>query len=64
MTTKKNPVIRASELHRAGGKVLKRVVLGHEHVVVERDGYRLCVWEWKPHSRPIGGRDGQDVWAQ
>ena len=41
MTTK--IVITASELHRAAGKVLKRVALQDEHLVIERDGYPIAV---------------------
>ena len=36
-------VIAASELHRSAGKVLKRVTLQNEHLVVERDGYPVAV---------------------
>jgi PHD/YefM family antitoxin component YafN of YafNO toxin-antitoxin module len=36
-------VINASELHRAAGKMLKRVALQDEHLVVERDGYPVAV---------------------
>ncbi|MEW5872451.1 MAG: type II toxin-antitoxin system Phd/YefM family antitoxin [Chloroflexota bacterium] len=39
----KTVVINASELHRAAGKVLKRVALQAEHLVVERDGYPVAV---------------------
>lgn len=39
----KQAVINASELHRAAGKVLKRVALQAEHLVVERDGYPVAV---------------------
>lgn len=39
----KKSVIKASELHREAGKVLKRVALGDEHLVVERDGYPIAV---------------------
>ena len=35
--------INASELHRAAGKMLKRVALQDEHLVVERDGYPVAV---------------------
>ena len=35
--------ITASELHRAAGKMLKRVALQDEHLVVERDGYPVAV---------------------
>jgi prevent-host-death family protein len=36
-------VIKASELHRAAGKALKRVAINDEHLVVERDGYPVAV---------------------
>ena len=36
-------IITASELHRAAGKVLKRVALQDEHLVIERDGYPIAV---------------------
>ena len=39
----KKAVIPASELHRAAGKLLKRVALEDEHLVVERDGYPVAV---------------------
>jgi prevent-host-death family protein len=39
----KQIVINASELHRAAGKMLKRVALQDEHLVVERDGYPVAV---------------------
>jgi PHD/YefM family antitoxin component YafN of YafNO toxin-antitoxin module len=39
----KQVVINASELHRAAGKMLKRVALQDEHLVVERDGYPVAV---------------------
>ncbi len=39
----KTAVVKASELQRASGKVLKRVAVGKEHLVVERDGYPVAV---------------------
>ena len=39
----KKMVINASELHRSAGKMLKRVALQDEHLVVERDGYPVAV---------------------
>ena len=39
----KKVVINASELHRAAGKMLKRVALQHEHLVVQSDGYPVAV---------------------
>lgn len=39
----KTAVIKASELQRASGKILKRAALGKEHLVVERDGYPIAV---------------------
>ncbi len=39
----KKVIIKASELHRAAGKALKRVALNNEHLVVERDGYPIAV---------------------
>ncbi len=36
-------VVKASELQRASGKVLKRVAVGREHLIVERDGYPVAV---------------------
>ncbi len=39
----KKSIINASELHRAAGKMLKRVALQDEHLVVERDGYPIAV---------------------
>ncbi len=40
---KKKVVINASELHRSAGKVLKRVAIQDEQIVVERDGYPVAV---------------------
>jgi PHD/YefM family antitoxin component YafN of YafNO toxin-antitoxin module len=34
---------RLSSLHRAAGKMLKRVALQNEHLVVEREGYPVAV---------------------
>jgi prevent-host-death family protein len=39
----KTAVVTASELQRASGKVLKRVALGQEHLIVERAGYPVAV---------------------
>jgi prevent-host-death family protein len=39
----KKTIIPASELHRSAGKVLRRVALDNEHLVVERDGYPIAV---------------------
>jgi prevent-host-death family protein len=39
----KKAVVTASELQRASGKVLKRVALGQEHLIVERAGYPVAV---------------------
>jgi len=39
----KKSIIHASELHRSAGKLLKRVALQDEHLVVERDGYPVAV---------------------
>jgi prevent-host-death family protein len=39
----KQVTVTASELQRASGSVLKRVVVGHEHVIVERAGYPVAV---------------------
>jgi prevent-host-death family protein len=39
----KTAVVKASELQRASGQVLKRVALNKEHLVVERDGYPVAV---------------------
>ena len=35
----KEAVIRASELYRSGGKVLRRVAVGKESLIVESNGY-------------------------
>jgi PHD/YefM family antitoxin component YafN of YafNO toxin-antitoxin module len=39
----KQAIVNASELHRAAGKMLKRVALEDEHLIVERDGYPVAV---------------------
>jgi prevent-host-death family protein len=39
----KTAVVKASELQRASGQVLKRVAVNKEHLVVERDGYPVAV---------------------
>lgn len=36
-------IIKASEGHRAFGKLLKRVFRSDEHLIVERDGYPVAV---------------------
>ncbi len=36
-------IITATELNRAAGKILRRVVIGKEHLIVERDGYPVAV---------------------
>jgi prevent-host-death family protein len=36
-------VIKASEGHRAFGKLLKRVYRSDEHLIVERDGFPVAV---------------------
>ena len=36
-------IIKASALHRSAGKMLKRVALEDEHLIVERDGYPVAV---------------------
>ena|SRR5204863_5064637 len=36
-------VIKASEAHRAFGKLLKRVYRSDEHLIVERDGFPVAV---------------------
>lgn len=43
MEMAKTAVVKASELQRASGKVLKRVALGKQHLIVERDGYPVAV---------------------
>src|SRR5258708_35658468 len=37
----KESVIRASELYRSGGKVLRRVAVGKESLIVESNGYPI-----------------------
>jgi prevent-host-death family protein len=37
----KEAVIRASELYRSGGKVLRRVAVGKENLIVESNGYPI-----------------------
>jgi prevent-host-death family protein len=39
----KKSKVNASELHRSAGKLLKRVALQDETLVVERDGYPVAV---------------------
>jgi len=36
-------IIKASEGHRAFGKILKRVYCSDEHLIVERDGFPVAV---------------------
>ena len=36
-------VITASDLQRSSGKVLRRVAVGNEHLVIERAGYPVAV---------------------
>ena len=35
-------IVTASELQRSSGKVLKRVAQENQHLIVERDGYRVA----------------------
>ena len=39
----KRVVVKATELQRSSGKVLKRAALGAEHLVIERAGYPVAV---------------------
>jgi prevent-host-death family protein len=36
-------VVKASDLQRSSGKILKRVAVGNEHLVIERGGYPVAV---------------------
>lgn len=36
-------VIHASDLYRSGGKVLRRVAVNKERLIVERDGYPVAI---------------------
>lgn len=36
-------VVKASDLQRSSGKILKRVAVGNEHLVIERAGYPVAV---------------------
>ena len=38
----KRQIVTASELQRSSGKVLKRVAQDNQHLIVERDGYRVA----------------------
>ena len=35
-------IVTASELQRSSGKVLRRVAQDNQHLIVERDGYRVA----------------------
>ncbi|MEW6569463.1 MAG: type II toxin-antitoxin system Phd/YefM family antitoxin [Chloroflexota bacterium] len=39
----KRAVVTASELRRSSGKILKRVAVAKDHLVVEREGYPVAV---------------------
>ena len=39
----KPETIKASELQRSSGKVLKRIANDHEHLIVESGGYKVAV---------------------
>ena len=39
----KQETIKASDLQRSSGKVLKRVANDREHLIVESDGYKVAV---------------------
>jgi antitoxin (DNA-binding transcriptional repressor) of toxin-antitoxin stability system len=39
----KHSTIKASELNRAPGAVLRRVAVGKEQIIVERDGYPIAI---------------------
>ena len=41
--TVKQETIKASELQRSSGKVLKRIANDREHLIVESDGYKVAV---------------------
>ena len=41
--TVKQETIKASELQRSSGKVLKRIANDGEHLIVESDGYKVAV---------------------
>jgi hypothetical protein len=38
----KRHIVTASELQRSSGKVLKRIAQENQHLIVERDGYRVA----------------------
>ena len=38
----KRHIVTASELQRSSGKILKRVAQENQHLIVERDGYRVA----------------------
>ena len=38
----KQHIVTASELQRSSGKVLRRVAQDNQHLIVERDGYRVA----------------------
>ena|SRR3972149_3689767 len=38
----KRYIVTASELQRSSGKVLRRVAQENQHLIVERDGYRVA----------------------
>ena len=61
----KKAVVTASELQRASGKVLKRVALGQEHLIVERAGYPVAVMlsysEYELLLRAQASQAGQDL---
>ena len=63
-------VIKASELQRSSGKVLKRVAVGNEHLVIERAGYPVAVmisfqeYEALMRDRALAAHHDLDDWQQ
>jgi prevent-host-death family protein len=60
----KTETIKASELQRASGKVLKRVANDREHLIVESDGYKVAVLlPYPDYEQLVRVRAAQDLQA-
>jgi prevent-host-death family protein len=60
----KQETIKASELQRSSGKVLKRVANDREHLIVESGGYRVAVMiPYLDYERLVGEQAARDMQA-
>lgn len=57
-------IVKASEGHRAFGKLLKRVFRSDEHLIVERDGYPVAVLLSYEEYAKLKGERGMAAFEQ